>query len=138
VIALAGVIVWAAVKTVERRRLANELEGLRDQLSALRNEAANCQSALVDEEATLHQFTAQVDSLHTALSSYQESNGGVPQARYDEYLRALEGYKAAFADWESRSDSLHAHLNGCQELARQHNHIADSIQSRIDAVQGSR
>jgi hypothetical protein len=137
-VALAAIVVWAAVRMVERRRLATELEGLRDQLTALRGETATCQGALIEEEAALHQFTAQVDSLHSALTAYQESNGGVPQAKYTEYLKALDGYKAAFADWELRADSLHTHLTACQDLAHRHNALSDSIQNRLQAVQGTR
>jgi hypothetical protein len=135
-VALGAILVWAGVRMIERRRIAGELEGLRDDLTLLRGETATCQSALIEEETNLHQFTAQVDSLHSALTAYQESNGGVPQAKYTEYLRALDGYKAAFADWQTRADSLHTHLNACQDLARRHNDLSDSIQTRLESLQG--
>jgi len=74
-----------------------------------------------------------VDSLHAQLRALEDpSQGGVPQARYPEYLEIFERYNDSVAVWEARSDALRANDGACRELVVGHNALGDSLRQRLE------
>lgn len=89
-----------------------------------------CRNELAYQEMLFRRFDAVVDSLESDVRSY-ESDGGVPQARYDEYLERFEGYNDSVAAWEGRAEELRGTEQRCRDLVLDHNALADSLRRRL-------
>jgi hypothetical protein len=119
---------------LERNRRIGELQALRVQLDSARYAVDSCRSALGLEEARFRRFDRLVDSLKTVVDSFDDpSQGGVPQAKYPEYLETFHAYNDSVSLWSERADTLRAHEALCRELVEDHNALADSIGQVRDA-----
>lgn len=109
-----------------------EAERLRAALRTHRAAADSCRQALAREEAAFRGYDRMVDSLRDVIAGLEALHSrGVPEGRYPEYLEAFERYNRSVPVWEARADTLEAHWQGCQEVARLHNRMADSARARM-------
>lgn len=119
---------------LERNRRIAELQTLRAELDSARYAVDSCRSALGLEEARFRRFDRLVDSLKTVVDSFDDpAQGGVPQARYPEYLESFHAYNDSVSLWSERADTLRAHEASCRDLVEGHNALADSIARVRDA-----
>lgn len=119
---------------LERNRYIREMELLRMELHEARFSVDSCTMALAFEEQSFLLFDEMVDSLRTQVGSFEDpAQGGVPEARYPEYLEVFEAYNDSVALWQPRADSLHATEAACRGLVERHNALSDSLRGRIEA-----
>jgi hypothetical protein len=118
---------------LEQNRFNREMELLRDALQHARFSVDSCKMSLAQEEYRFLVFDEFVDSLHSQLRELEDpSQGGVPQARYPEYLGIFDRYNDSVAVWEARSDALRATDAACRELVVGHNALGDSLRQRLE------
>ena len=118
---------------LEQNRFTREMELLRDALQHARFSVDSCKLSLAQEEYGFRLFDEFVDSLHTRLRDLEDpSQGGVPQARYPEYLEIFDRYNDSVAVWEARSDALRATDGACRELVVGHNALGVSLRQRLE------
>jgi hypothetical protein len=141
-IAALSVIVTAGLaggSILERNRLIREIELLRGDLHQTRFSVDSCKMALVYHEQDFLLFDAMVDSLHAEVNAFEDaSQGGVPEARYPEYLEVFDLYNDSVAVWQGRADSLQASEATCRVLVERHNSLSDSLRGRLQARRADR
>jgi hypothetical protein len=117
---------------LEQNRFNREMELLRDALRQARFSVDSCKLSLAQEEYHFLLFDEFVDSLHSQLRALEDpSQGGVPQARYPEYLEVFDRYNDSVAVWEARAGALQATEGSCRDLVMGHNELSDSLSRRI-------
>ena len=117
---------------LEQNRFNREMELLRDALRHARFSVDSCRLSLAQEEYRFLLFNEFVDSLHVELRELEDpARGGVPQARYPEYLEIFERYNDSVAVWEARAGALQATDGRCRDLVIGHNELSDSLKRRI-------
>jgi len=117
---------------LHRHRTMQELEALRDQVYHARVDADACRNELAYTQRIFERFDTVVDSLHLEVGKLEALDPrGVPQARYDEYLKAFHAYNDSVASWHLKADSLKAREATCRRLAEAHNALADSLKRRL-------
>lgn len=127
---LVGLIfVLGIQRMVERKRTADRINELREELYRSRVAADRCRSALQTSEASLHDLRAAIDSLRVDVGLYETSAGRVPQARYDEYLEVFDEYNDSVQVWEGRERRLRSAEASCRATIERHNEISDSLQT---------
>ena len=108
-VAVAAAVIVAALgarDVLHRRRTIREIRDLRDQVYRARVSADSCRNELAYQERLFRRFDTVVDSLGREVRGYERLDArGVPEARYEEYLRHFEGYNDSVAVWRERSDS---------------------------------
>ena len=118
---------------LEQNRFNREMELLRGGLQDARFSVDSCKLAVAQEEYRFRLFDEFVDSLHSELREMEDpSQGGVPQARYPEYLEIFERYNDSVAVWEARSEALRTRDGACRELVVGHNALGDSLRQRLE------
>ena len=137
-----AVIVTAGVaggSILEQNRFNREMELLRNALQRARFSVDSCRLSVAQEEYSFLIFDEFVDSLHARVREMEDpSQGGVPQARYPEYLEIFERYNDSVAVWEARSEALRAHDGACRELVVGHNALGDSLRRRLEERRAGR
>jgi hypothetical protein len=134
---VAGVVVLVAVfegglNLLHRHRTLQELTALRDRVYDARVAADACRNELAYTQRLFQRFDSVVDSLHQEVRRLETMDPrGVPQARYDEYLRAFHAYNDSVAIWHRKADSLRTREASCRRLAQVHNALADSLRRRL-------
>jgi hypothetical protein len=119
---------------LERNRFIREIEFLRTDLHQTRFSVDSCKMALVYQEQGFLLFDALVDSLHAEVRTFEDpSRGGVPEARYPEYLEVFDLYNDSVAVWQDRADSLQTSEATCRSLIEWHNLLSDSLRGRLQA-----
>ena len=117
---------------LHRHRTMQELEALRDQVYHARVDADACRNELAYTQRLFERFDTVVDSLHLEVRKMEALDPrGVPQARYDEYLKTFHAYNDSVASWHLKADSLKAREATCRRLAEAHNTLADSLKRRL-------
>jgi uncharacterized protein YjiS (DUF1127 family) len=129
-IGLAVGAVEIGVGMVGRRRTRQELEALSATVHDARAAAEACQSELADAHRRFERFDTLVDSLHGRVTG-MEGPRGVPQARYDEYMKLFNAYNDSVASWHLKADSLKDREATCDQLAEHHNVLLDSLKHRL-------
>lgn len=138
VLAIAGVAVLVAaieggLALLHRHRTMQELEALRDQVYHARVAADACRNELAYTQRIFERFDTVVDSLHLEVRKLEALNPrGVPQARYDEYLKVFHAYNDSVVSWHLKVDSLKGREATCRRLAEAHNALADSLKRRLE------
>jgi len=118
---------------LEQNRFNREMGLLRDALQHARFSVDSCKMYLAQEEQRFLLFDEFVDSLHTQLRSLEDpSQGGVPEARYTEYLEIFERYNDSVAVWENRADALQVSEGVCRDIVLGHNALGDSLRQRLE------
>jgi hypothetical protein len=136
-IAALSVIITAGLaggSILERNRFIHEIELLRADLYQTRFSVDSCKMALVYHEQSFFLFDGLVDSLRAEVRAFEDpSQGGVPEARYPEYLEVFDLYNDSVAVWQGRADSLHTSEATCRLLVERHNLLSDSLRGRLQA-----
>ena len=136
-VAVAAAVIVAALgarDVLHRRRTIREIRDLRDQVYRARVSADSCRNELAYQERLFRRFDTVVDSLGREVRGYERLDArGVPEARYEEYLRHFEGYNDSVAVWRGRAAALRATEAACRTFIQDHNAIADSLRRRLDA-----
>lgn len=129
-VALVVAAALAGAPILERHRRVSEMQALWAALDQARYAADSCKVALSREEEIFVRFDRSVDSLRNAVESYEDpAQGGVPEAKYREYLESFDRYNDLVDDWQIRADSLQVNEVRCRALVETHNSLADSIQT---------
>ena len=109
-------------------RQRRQVEGLREELRALRAAADSCAAALAQEDARFRAFDAEIDSLRRAVRSYEaQHEDGVLAKDYEAYLETFDRYNAGVPVWEDRADSLRSHWAACRAVTERHNELVESL-----------
>jgi hypothetical protein len=117
---------------LHRHRTLQELTALRDQVYDARVAADACRNKLAYAERLFQRYDTVVDSLRHHVRAMEALDPrGVPQARYDEYLKQFHGYNDSVASWHLKADSLKSREATCRRLAEAHNVLADSLKRRL-------
>lgn len=128
----------AAAAVLRGSRPADPVLELRERLQMARLSADSCRTALEVEEAELHAYSAQLDSMRIRVREYEGLHpDGVPVDSYAPYMRAFDLYNDSAATWSERADTVRARLARCQDIVRAHNLLGDSLR-RLIVERGSR
>ncbi len=128
VLVAGALVVTGGQRIVERQRTANEINRLREELYRARVSSDRCQRSLSSSEAALLRLSETIDSLRGRVESYETVDGGVPAARYDEYLEVFESYNDSVSAWEERERRLRSAEAACRATIEGHNALSDSLQ----------
>ncbi len=117
-------------------RARNEREEafrLGERVAEARRAAENCTRALTMAQAAFRTLDGRVDSLRAQVQDFEALDpAGVPAARYEDYLGAVDRYNDAVTGWESSADSLRATEAACRSTIEVHNSLADSVRESLD------
>lgn len=133
-----AVLILGTQRFMDQRRMAEEVERLRDELYRARVSSDRCRSSLATGEASLQDLTLVIDSLRSQVDSFEAlGDGRVPSDRYEEYLSVFESYNDSVAVWEVRSERLLTQETSCRAVIEQHNAVRDSIQAVLGGPEGA-
>jgi hypothetical protein len=105
---------------------------LAERVAEGRRAAAECTRTLTMAQAAFQALDGRVDSLRLLVQGFETLDpGGVPAARYEDYLDAFDRYNDAVTVWESSADSLRASEAVCHATIEAHNNLADSARRRL-------
>ena len=119
---------------LDRRRDADELRALQDDLQTARWSIQTCQGDLASREAAFQEFNSRLNALREGVRELESLDGpGVPADQYDDYLALFDSYNDSVRVWEGRSESLRARETACRNLVERHNILVDSLRLRVEA-----
>lgn len=131
-------VAMAAAAVLRGSRPADPVTDLRERLQTLHQSADSCRTALTGDEADLHEYAAQLDSMRERVREYEGLHpDGVPVDSYAQYMRTFDQYNDSAATWDNRADTVRARLARCQDIVRTHNLLGDSLR-RVIVERGSR
>lgn len=136
---LAGLLVVVGVFVAgafaaDRRREAEELLALQEDVQAARSAVQTCQGDVAAREASFKQFDLRLNSLRERVGDLETLEGpGVPAEQYEEYLELFGAYNDSVQVWESLSDGLRAREARCRRLVLEHNALVDALSARLEA-----
>jgi len=131
---VAGVVVVVAgmMNIVDNTRTRREIAGLRGRIYQARAAADSCRGSLMLQESGFRDFDARVDSLRAEVRAFEALDPrGVPEARYEEYMRRFEAYNDSVEAWRARAARLRADEEACRALVEEHNALGDSLRLRL-------
>jgi len=129
-ISAAALLLLGVSQALERQRTSREIERLRGALFQARASADRCRGALINSEARLREFDDVIDDLRARVDSFETLDArGVPEDRYDAYLRTFEEYNDSAAAWETRAERLRTAEATCRATIERHNALSDSLRA---------
>jgi hypothetical protein len=132
VLVLLASAVLAVRSLADRRRTAREISELRDDIYVARVATDSCRNAVAYAEMSLRRFGDAVDSVRGQVRSLEAlDERGVPEERYDEYMRLFNAYNDSVALWDDRVAKLRADEAACRSVIERHNLLADSLRRRL-------
>ena len=130
---LAGLVVTAADRVMERQQTVEEINRLRDELHRARVSSDRCRGSLVTSEASLRDLGITIDSLRSLVDSFEAlDQRGVPADQYPEYLEIFESYNDSVSSWEGRERRLRSAETACRSTIEEHTAITDSLQTVLN------
>lgn len=115
------------------RSQRDEAYRLGERVAEARRAAEDCTRTLTMAQSAFRAMDARVDTLRMTVRDYEALDpDGVPAARYEDYLGAVDRYNDAVTQWESSADSLRSTEAMCRATIEVHNTLADSARERLD------
>lgn len=120
---------------VEQKRVRDEITALQGRVYEARVAADSCRNELAYQEVLFRRFDTLVNDMRGQVDAYESldeaGRRGVPEAEYEAYMEAFEGYNDSVARWDARVDSLRSTEAVCRRLVEDHNALTDSFRTRL-------
>ncbi|HCK59850.1 MAG TPA: hypothetical protein DHW11_01420 [Gemmatimonadetes bacterium] len=116
-------------RILERQRIKNQINALRNAVNRSRITADRCREGLQTSQGALLELGIVIDSLKGVIERYETIPArGASAINYQTYRLVLEEHNDSVGIWEGREQRLRTAEQACREAINDHNELADSLQ----------